>query len=85
MTSKPNSCTVKVVQYNILAEPLANKTFYINATDEEVDAKLRWSKISAKLRSHMTDGDILCLQEVGKRWLGKLHVLASLHGLSCHQ
>lgn len=76
----PLTTRVKVVQYNILSERLANKNFYVKATDEEVNAKLRWSKIVAQLQAAMADNAIICLQEVGRNWLGKLTLLAEQKG-----
>jgi mRNA deadenylase 3'-5' endonuclease subunit Ccr4 len=66
---------VKIVQYNILSELLANQKFYVKATPEEVDPNIRWCKIKDKIQEHMTYRSIICLQEIGKKWAGKFHVL----------
>ena len=66
---------VRLVQYNMLSESLSNQKFYVQATPEEVNGELRWAKIKTKLQEHMTCRSVICLQELGKKWAGKLHVL----------
>jgi len=66
--------SVGVVTYNVLSSHLADPERFCHCKSDDLSASTRLERVISKLEEHATAGAIICLQEVSREWVGKLHV-----------
>lgn len=67
-----NFQNVRVVQYNILCQKLADPNYH-KCNPEHLLESTRLEMIKNRLSTYMDDGCILCLQEVPQSWCGRFY------------
>lgn len=85
--------SVRIVSYNLLSSHLAEPTYHTKCKPQNLDAKVRFSKIIDKLKQEIdthndndaSDGNshipvVFCLQEVSHDWAKQLHVFFANNG-----
>uniref|UniRef100_A0A7S1G458 Endonuclease/exonuclease/phosphatase domain-containing protein n=1 Tax=Bicosoecida sp. CB-2014 TaxID=1486930 RepID=A0A7S1G458_9STRA len=67
---------VDIVTYNLLSDSLCSpKSWAFKTRDPaDLDPDTRYARIEGKLEPHTTRRAIIALQEVSRKWAGKLHV-----------
>eukprot|EP00049_Salpingoeca_infusionum_P018673 m.358275 g.358275 ORF g.358275 m.358275 type:complete len:368 (-) comp18100_c0_seq1:169-1272(-) len=75
--------TLNVVSYNVLASGLADPKTHYKCTKEHLSAAVRYSKIEAKLQTHIDANAVICLQEVGLDWVGQLTTMFEKNNYTC--
>jgi len=70
--------TPRVVTYNVLSSSLTGD---FHACDpQDLKPAVRLKRVLGKLRPHVDDGAVICLQEVSVSWAGPLHAMFAQKG-----
>lgn len=69
----PRSKKIRVVTYNVLCEALAGADHFPGCDPANLDGDTRFARICATLEDEIANNSIICLQEVGQGWYGRLH------------
>ena len=64
---------VRVASYNILCSTLAPPDRFCHCAPQDLEASARLPRILRQLDAEVDAGAVVCLQEVGREWCGRLH------------
>jgi hypothetical protein len=73
----------RVTSYNILSEPLSTPEIFPFCDEKALDPARRFRAIIKKLGVFTKRGDIICLQEVCRKWMPKIHSFFAKQGYIC--
>ena len=76
----PSKHAVHVTTYNVLSSSLASPDYYTSCKPENLDQKMRFTRLIAKLDNQINKDSIICLQEVSLLWAGQLHAYFNKRG-----
>lgn len=66
---------IPIVQYNLLSSELSPPDHFRHCDPKDLDSSTRLERICTKLQNQMLLGAIICLQEISRSWVGRLHIL----------
>ena len=64
---------VSVVSYNVLSPNLGTASSFYQCSKESLNPQKRFNTLLSKLKVHVAQGAVICLQEVTELWAGRLH------------
>lgn len=71
---------LRVVSYNVLSSSLGCASYFTRCSPEDLESETRFDRIVKKLEEQMAQGAVICLQEVSRKWSGKLVPLFQRNG-----
>eukprot|EP00658_Telonema_sp_P-2_P021684 TRINITY_DN18648_c0_g1_i1.p1 TRINITY_DN18648_c0_g1~~TRINITY_DN18648_c0_g1_i1.p1 ORF type:complete len:357 (-),score=65.68 TRINITY_DN18648_c0_g1_i1:226-1296(-) len=71
-TGASRGASVRVVSYNVLSHALARPEQFVACDTADLQEELRWERVKTKIRQEMASGSVICLQEVSRKWAGRL-------------